>query len=316
MTLRTKNIKSGSAARRTMAVGVFDGVHAGHQFLIKKVMEVAEASNTVPSIMTFTPHPLEIIRPEAAPSLLTPIETRCQLIRNMGCEVVVRTFDENTRLLTADEFLRTLNHDYGVENLIVGFNHRFGSDGTKSLEEYRQLAAKYGISVNRAGAYDLLESNGYIPVSSSSIRKYIQEGKMLEASRMLTRPYDITGVVVEGKKLGHTIGFPTANLRPLCRKQLVPLRGVYACQSLVGNQSYPAVVNIGSCPTIGRHESFSIEAHIIGLDCDLYGDKVNLKFLHRLRDEHKFPTIEALSCHISADKEQTLKMYNNLLNTL
>lgn len=285
-----------------MAVGVFDGVHAGHRLLIDKVVQVAAETATRASIMTFAPHPLRIVRPERAPRLLTPIDERRELILQAGAqEVIVREFDENLRKLTSAEFLALLRREYSVEHLVVGFNHRFGSDRECSHDDYVRVARELGMTVSRADEVVMPELT--LPVSSSSVREYLDKGLVIEAAEMLMRPYSLTGEVVAGKGLGKTIGFPTANVSPLCTEQLVPMGGVYACRAEINGESRKAVVNIGTCPTVGSSQTATIEAHIIGLDRDLYGEKITLHFLRRLRDERRFPTLDALRAQITLDIE-------------
>jgi len=296
--------------RRTIAVGVFDGVHAGHRMLIEKVLHTAHDSGTRPCIMTFSTHPLRLIAPERAPLMLTTVDERRKLILDCGIEeVIVLDFDENLRNLSAGDFLALLSAEYGVEHLIVGFNHHFGRDRKGSVDNYRKLASRFEITVDRAEEVLLPELD--LRVSSSSVRKYLLKGNVENAAAMLTRPYSFSGTVVHGRGQGTSIGFPTANLSPLCRLKLVPKGGVYACLAEINGMRFPAVVNIGTCPTLTDGAGTTIEAHLIGLDRNLYGKDITLSFVRRLRSEKKFKSIDALRTRIALDKETAEKILNH-----
>ncbi len=298
--------KPDGKVRRTIAVGVFDGVHVGHRMLIEKVTETAGATGTRPCAMTFSPHPLQLIAPERAPLLLTTVDERRKLILDSGIEeVIVRTFDENLRNLTAGEFLALLSTEYGVEHLIVGFNHHFGRDRKGTIDDYRKLASRVGITIDRAEEVLLPGLDRH--VSSSSVREYLLKGEVENAATMLARPYSLSGTVVHGRGQGTSIGFPTANLSPLCRLRLVPEGGVYACRGEINGKSFPAVVNIGTCPTLTDGTGTTIEAHIIGLESDLYGKEITLRFVRRLRPEKKFDSIDALRTRIALDVATALR---------
>lgn len=289
-----------------MAVGVFDGVHAGHRLLIDKVVALASETATRASIMTFTPHPLQVIRPHVAPQLLTPIPERRALLLQAGAqEVIVREFDEDFRSLSAADFLAVLSREYGVRHLVVGFNHRFGSDTLSSHETLEKIASDLDITISRAP--QMLMPELEMPVSSSSVRSLLSLGRVEDAALMLTRPYALSGEVVHGKGIGRTIGFPTANLSPLCPEQLVPASGVYACLARIGEAIHPSVVNIGCRPTFNDSSAVTIEAHVIGLDSDLYDLGITLSFVARLRDEMKFTSLEALCAQIEKDKIRALE---------
>lgn len=294
---------------RTLALGVFDGVHIGHRLLIDKVTETAAATGTVPAIMTFSPHPAEIISPGNAPELLTDITTRARLILGAGAgEVIVKNFNPELRALTASEFLSLLAEKYKVRHLVVGFNHRFGSDRIASIDDYRRLAAPFEITVEQAPEIELPDLD--LPVSSSSVRDYLRSGRPESAAEMLGRPYSLSGTVVAGRGVGRKFGFPTANLQPCCPGLLIPASGVYACIAVTDSGEFPddvtgrhpAVVNIGTRPTFGPSDAATVEAHLIGVDRDLYGCRLTLEFISRLRDERRFDSPEALRRQIERDK--------------
>ncbi len=283
-----------------VAVGMFDGVHLGHQHMLRLLRERAAERGLRPVAVTFAAHPLELIAPERAPKILTPLPSKLELLSQYGrCEAHVLSFTESLRALTAREFLAMLRESLGVRYVLAGYNHRFGCDGD-SCGDYAVLGRELGITVERAEEYvapELGES-----ISSSAVRRNLAAGGVEMGSAMLGRPYEVSGTVAHGRGLGHTIGFPTANLQPDSPSQLVPGTGVYACQARVGEMWLPAMTNIGTRPTVSGHAS-RIEAHIIGLDADLYGLPIALRFLHRLRDEKAFPSIEALRAQLKLDRE-------------
>lgn len=280
------------------AIGTFDGVHTGHLAVLEKVREEALRKGLRPLAITFDRHPLSLIAPERAPGAITSVERKEKLIRRAGVDPVVVAFDESLRATTAAEWMRILKERYGVELLIVGYDNTFGSDGVNmSIADYRKIGAALGMEVMEA---PMVEG-----VSSSHIRKAVAAGRMDDATRMLERPFSLSGVVVEGNKLGRTIGFPTANLLP--RPGIItPARGVYAAFAILPDgKTAPAMVNIGVRPTIRRGNAPTIEAHIIGWEGDLYGHEIRVGFIARLRDEVQFNSIDALRRQLKKDLEAT-----------
>ncbi len=278
------------------AVGTFDGVHKGHQAVIETLKDEARERDVDPLVITFDAHPLSVIAPERAPSAITSTEKKCELLRAAGVIALVMQFDEEMRQTTARDWMRRLHDEYGVEALIVGYDNTFGSDGvTLSIADYRRIGAETGI--------EIIEAPFVEGISSSAIRKAILAGEVEKAGIMLGRYYALSGNVVTGNQLGHTIGFPTANIQPLPHLT-VPANGVYAAMAVLPDGSrHKAVVNIGTRPTVRRGENRTIEAHIIGFNGDLYGHPLTLIFIKRLRDEMRFKSIDALRLQIEKDKE-------------
>lgn len=283
------------------AIGMFDGVHRGHQALVKSLAATARSEGLTPAVFTFDRHPKELVAPKEAPLLLSTLEQRTRWLKDAGASLVVALkFDENLRRLTAQEFLRRLKNEYGVELLLMGFNHLFGSDRIRNFDEYVRIGEKEGVKVIR---YDEKRLQGCEDsLSSSAIRNLLKRGDIEKANEMLGRNYAISGLVEHGQGIGHTIGFPTANLRPACPRQLMPAGGVYAAECLQRR----AVVNIGNRPTVASDGRNTIEAHIIGFEGDLYGKEVEMEFLGRLRDERKFPSLQDLKKQIETDCKNAL----------
>lgn len=299
--------KPDTTRRRVAAVGMWDGVHRGHRFLIDFVRQRAAATGLTPAVVTFEGHPMLTVCPDRAPRLLTSTSGRLELLDRAGvADCILLDFNERLRSLTAREFLTMLSRDYGVSELVVGFNNRFGSDRTLEMSDYIHIGESLGMTVTPAPEF-VAEGS---PVSSSRIRALLSEGQPDAASSLLGRPYSLSGIVEKGKQLGRTLGFPTANLRPERPDALIPAPGVYAARAITPDGiARTAMVNIGSRPTVDTPDApQSIEAHIFNFSGDLYGRPLSLEFLRYLRPERRFPSIEALRHAIEADAAAVLSI--------
>lgn len=292
---------------RIAVVGMFDGVHEGHRYLLRQLRLHAAERSLKPLVITFANHPLSVIKPEWSPLLLTPYFEKISLIRNEGFledEVLLLNFDESIRSMSAADFLSELRNHYGVTTMLMGFNNRFGHDAPSDFDLYKALADKVGITIIKAQEFP--QEQG---ISSTKIRGLIAEGDVATAMLMLGRPYSIRGGVIEGKALGRTLGFPTANL-DIFPDTIIPASGVYAALAETTNDgTYPAMVNIGRRPTVDAPGApLSVEAHLIGLPegTDLYDTQVTLYFIERLRSERRFATTEALRAQLSLDRDAAL----------
>ncbi len=302
---------------RIAVVGMFDGVHSGHRALLSDLKARASERSLEPMVFTFSNHPLELIRPCAAPCLLSTAAEKVELLAREGIGVVECVpFDEAMRLTSAEGFMHMLRDRHDVRAVLLGFNNRFGHDAPASFEEYLRLGEAAGVEVLRGREF-VMESDGHgHPVSSSEIRRMLALGDVAAAATMLGRPYSLPGTVIHGREVGRTIGFPTANLEiPRCKA--VPAPGVYAVMACVGSGNvagFPAMVNIGRRPTVDVCGApISIEVHIIGLpgNTDLYGRTVTLGFSARIRSEQRFSSLEELSCQLAADREAALEILSD-----
>lgn len=279
------------------AVGVFDGVHRGHRHLFEAVRARAdragEGSRTL--AVTFDRHPLHTIAPDRCPRMLTLPERRLELLGDLPQvdDVVVLHFDDDLRRLTAAQFLERLHRLYGVTDLVMGYDHSFGSDfRDPSPDHYTLAGEKSGVGVSRDTPFIL----GGEPVSSSRIRVALAEGDSEEAEAMLGRPHRLEGTVVKGRQLGRTIGFPTANLAvPL--ELMLPRRGVYAGRCF----DRPCLINIGTAPTVTDSAKIAVEVHIPGFSGDLYGQSLSVDLTRHIRDERKFDSLDALTAQLNND---------------
>ena len=292
-------------------IGFFDGVHKGHRYLFEQLRKCAAEHEATPLIFTFLQHPRSVLTHDCPP-LLTTVEERELLLGQFGD---VHFFDfAEVQPLTALQFLDYLADRWKVRHLLMGYNHRFGSDGRLSDDQYASVAQQAGICVERALPY----SEGNLRPSSTKIRNLLQQGSIAEANRMLGYDYLLTGRVVHGRMIGRQIGFPTANIMPEPDK-LIPAAGVYRVQvsSLSGEAGLSSVsaavcqrsglLNIGTNPTVGNTHQ-TIEVHIPGFDGDLYNQQLTLHFVERLRDERHFGSLAELQAQIARD----LTTLNNL----
>jgi riboflavin kinase/FMN adenylyltransferase len=288
-----------------VALGNFDGVHLGHQAVIRRALEIGRDSGRRVIAATFDPHPRAVIRPGTEPWLLTTPEKRRELLLGCGAdEVYVIPFDAALSQKSPEEFVEdVLVGEIGASAVVVGESFRFGHKASGGVGELDRSLRKSGGEAYPVPIHGQEEAGGD-EISSSRIREFISEGDVAGAERLLGRPYTVHGEVVTGDQRGATIGFPTANLKPDPRI-LVPARGVYAGYALTSTGGrHGACTNVGTAPTFERQEN-RIEAHLLDFDGDLYGEMIEVGFTERLRGEQKFSGIEELKAQISRDVQRT-----------
>lgn len=289
---------------------MFDGVHTGHRHLLDMLRAEALRRDLIPTVFTFPSHPLATVNPAKAPLLLSEPAEKLHLLTTCGLgirQINFMVFDRQLRQLPAAEFMEILHEQYCVDFILRGFNNRFGTERHLSPDDYRLIATQHGIELTDASCLSATVNDKQIAVSSSAIRLALAQGDVGPANMMLGYHYSLTGTVIGGKRLGRTLGFPTANLSPLHRTKLIPGPGVYICQVSAAGKDYRAMVNIGTRPTVDGISStkLSIEAHILDFDGDLYGEQITLCFLKRLRAEMRFDSTDALSRQLEADRLET-----------
>ena len=289
---------------RCAAIGTFDGVHKGHYSVINTLLEVARERDLDPIVITFSNHPLELIAPERKPGLITTLDNKIRLLEQSGLQPHIFTFDNDLKCTSARDWLKKIHDDLGVRVLVIGYDTTFGCDGINlSLADFKKLGEETDVEVLIAP-----EMPG---ISSSAIRKAVELGEMEKAEIMLGRPYSIEGNVEKGNQLGREIGFPTANIIPDI-SLILPKTGVYAAYISipgVGNELYPAMVNVGVRPTVCRDNEKIIEAHILDWDGDIYGQYLVISFIKHIRDEKKFDSIEILQSQLDIDKESVKDVF-------
>ena len=277
---------------RIATIGFFDGVHRGHRFLFAQLQEYAKALHFSPVIYTFSEHPKQILTGKT-PAMLTTNAEREALLRTYG-EVCFLDFAA-VQHLTAEQFMRYLHDEQNVAALLIGYDHHFGSDRLKGFAEYEKIARKIGLHVERA--HECLVDG--VPVSSSRVRKLLAAAQIDQVNRLLGYTYGISGVVEHGNAIGATLGFPTANIRLNSAKQL-PACGVYSVVAQVNGVEYKALANIGTNPTVGN-DHLSLEVHLLDFQGDLYDQPLTISFLHFLREEKKFASLDELKKQITED---------------
>jgi riboflavin kinase/FMN adenylyltransferase len=291
-----------------LALGNFDGVHRGHRKILDRLHRVASERGATSVVMTFDPHPPRVVRPDKAPALLMTKAQKLEAIADAGVQgaAIVRFTPELSRW-EPETFVRTVLVDWlRVSEVWVGANFLFGHDRAGNLSVLRSLGARYGF---RAEKIDAVRYKDFV-VSSTRIRRLVNEGRVDEAGALLGHYYAIDGTVVHGQHRGRGIGFPTANL--CTDNELVPPRGVYATTSAVGDIVYPSITNIGRRPTFESDGENVIETHVMDLDRDLYGTKLRLGFVQRLRDEKQFDGVEALKRQIEADRAHARTLFDRM----
>ena len=288
-------------------IGVFDGVHRGHQRLIRMVVEQARVSGLSSMVITFDRQPRQLLDASFHPQVLTTLEEKEAAISQMGIDyLVVLPFTKSIAGLTAFDFMQQiLCEKLHAGILITGYDNRFGHNRAEGFDDYVRYGEQMGMQVMRGDAE--MMDDGSQAVSSSVIRQLLEEGKVELMPQYLTRPYELTGKVMPGEHIGHQLGFPTANLEPLCADKLIPAPGVYAVWATVDKNSEKkaAMMNIGTRPTFeGRHQT--LEVNILDFYGDLYGETVSISFIRRLREERRFDTPEALIAQLQKDKKQVI----------
>ncbi len=294
----------GGWGRCVLTIGVFDGVHRGHQLLIGRAVELA-AEHRVPSVLvTFDPHPAEVVRPGSHPAQLTTLRRRADLIERLGVDVFcVLPFTPELSRMPADEFV----HEVLVERLhvtavVVGENFTFGHRAAGDIGLLRQLGSRFGFATEDFG----LVTTDSLTYSSTYIRACIDAGDVEAAATALGRPHRLDGIVVRGDQRGRELGYPTANLSTP-RYAAVPADGVYACRFVHRGQLLPAAVSVGSNPTFSGRER-RVEAYVLDVDADYYGENVALDFVARLRGMEKFDTVDELRLRIADDVDATRRL--------
>src|SRR5687767_6576010 len=289
-----------------LTLGVFDGLHLGHQKIMRTVVDRAKATGATATAITFDPHPRAVLHPESAPPLLQTLDQRLVNFEVLGIEqAIVIAFDRELAAQPADVFLRDIVHDrLHAKEVYLGTGFAFGKGRGANIDLLRKLGTQLGFYADEVPEVGLRARR----ISSSAIRQDLSEGRVNRARRMLGRPYGVEGVIIRGNRRGHTIGFPTANLRP--HNRVIPKFGVYATATLADGTWRKSITNIGVRPTFGTDFEPSIESYIFDFDRELYGDVIRVRFLHRIRDERKFTGIEELKAQIERDTGRALNYFS------
>lgn len=295
--------------KTVITIGTFDGVHLGHQSILKKLAEAKENGIYETLLLTFFPHPRMVLQQDTSIKLLNTIEEKAELLDIFGIDnLIIHPFDAAFSNLSAEEFVKEILVDkLNIHKIIIGHDHRFGKNRTADINDLISFGKKYGFEVEQISAQEIDE----IAISSTKIRKALLEGDIQLANQYLGYSYFISGKVIDGKKIGRTIGFPTANIEVKENYKLLPKNGVYIVSSQINNTMYYGMMNIGHNPTLGENEQ-SIEVHFFELNEDIYNKNLEISFLEHIRDEKKFNSITELQSQLEKDKAFSLGFIKNL----
>ena len=298
-----------STKKTILTLGTFDGVHIGHKKILERITQNTENGKYESLVLTFFPHPRMVLQEKSEIKLLNTISEKIKLLEASGIEnLIVHPFDESFSRLTAEEFVHTILVDkFQIHKIIIGHDHRFGRNRTANIDDLIAFGKEYGFEVEQISAEEIQD----VSVSSTKIRKALNEGNMALANEYLGYSYFLNGTVVKGKQLGRTIGFPTANIHIEEEYKLIPKIGVYVVKAVVNEGIVYGMMNIGFNPTVNG-EKQTVEVHLFNFDKDIYDQNIQVSLLHYIREEQKFGSVDALKDQLKQDQNQALA-YINLL---
>ena len=289
-------------------LGIFDGVHRGHMALLDSLVSKARSGKGESVVITFSPHPRLILdQNNRNLSFLTTMDEKVKLLRKANVDhLIIIEFNTAFSRISACDFIKDiLIEKIGTKHLIIGYDHHFGRHGEGSFNTIKECSDESEFIVEQVQGIHTEEG----AISSSSIRKALLKGKLDEANSWLGYPYSLSGTVIEGRRIGRTIGYPTANIKPDSQYKLIPANGVYAVEVEVNETRYLGMLSIGSNPTVNEDVSFrSIEVYILNFDNDIYGHNISVQFRKKLRDEKKFDNLMQLTEQMDLDRENTLRL--------
>ena len=298
------SIDSYTASKKTIVtIGTFDGVHIGHQKIIKNIINNARQLNCESLILTFFPHPKMVLQTCSDIQLLNTIHERTELLKKTGLDnLIIHPFNQAFSLLSAEEFVNTiLVNKLNIKKIIIGHDHRFGKNRTADFNDLIRFGKQYGFEVEQISAREIDD----VSVSSTKIRTALEQGNISLANEYLGYDYFLSGTVQQGKQLGRTIGFPTANIKIVEPYKLIPKEGVYIAKSILNNKTVFGMMNIGTNPTVNG-KTLAIEINYLDFDDDLYNQEIEVALLHYIRPEQKFTSVDLLTLQLQCDKKTTL----------
>lgn len=290
-------------------IGFFDGVHKGHRFLIDQVKNEAEKRSLASAVITFPVHPRKVLHKDYHPALLCSYDEKVERLISTGINYCISLdFTHEMSMLTARDFMtKILRKKLNVDTLIIGYDHRFGHNREEGFEDYVRYGREVGMTVLQS-----VESDPSEHVSSSRVRRLLGNGEIERAAHLLGYNYTISGKIVEGFKVGRTIGFPTANIKVWEDFKVVPAFGVYAVYVHIKGQRYKGMLYIGNRPTLHNGDNVSLEVNIFDFDEDLYNKSLTVEFIKFVRADHKFADIDELKAQIQKDKEDVRDLLRNI----
>lgn len=295
--------------KTAVTTGTFDGAHTGHKVVIEQLINAAKKINGESVILTFFPHPRMVLYPDDhGLRMLNTIEERISLLEKSGIDhLIVHPFSKEFSRLSSTEYVRDiLVNKLNVSTLVIGYDHQFGRNREGSFKHLQELAPLYDFTVEEIQAQEIQKIN----ISSTKVRNSLLTGEISAANQFLGYNYFIKGSVVPGKKMGRTIGFPTANIKVNEWYKLIPASGVYAVKITLDDSIYKGMLNIGTRPTMIDHNNETIEVNIFNFEEDIYNKEVKIEFIERIRDEQKFENINLLQQQLEIDKQQIIQIFN------
>ncbi|SIQ12431.1 bifunctional riboflavin kinase/FAD synthetase [Maribacter ulvicola] len=290
-----------------ITIGTFDGVHIGHLKILNKIINHAKSSELKSSVLTFFPHPRMVLQKDTNIKLLNTIEEKISILEKLGLDIlIIHPFTKKFSRLTSTEFVRDmLVNTLKIKKVIIGYDHRFGRNRNANITDLITFGSTYDFSVDEIPAQEIDD----VSVSSTKIRKALEAGDIETANSYLGYEYMLTGTIIKGKGIGKQLGYPTANLSIAEDYKLIPKNGAYIVNSIINGKTVYGMMNIGFNPTVNGTEK-SIEINFFNFDSDLYDLKIQVNILVRLRDEHKFESVDALKAQLAKDKEKSLHYIN------
>ena len=287
-----------------VTIGTFDGVHLGHKKIIEKLVSVAKANDFKSTILTFFPHPRMVLQQDNSIKLINTLDEKIAILEGLGLDqLIIHPFTKGFSRLSAQEYVKDmLVEKLNAKKIIIGYDHRFGRNRTATIENLKEFGETYNFEVEEISAEEINE----VSVSSTKIRKALEEGKIETANLYLGYDFMLTGTVTKGKGLGRQIQFPTANIHIEETYKLIPKKGVYTVKSTINNEIVYGMMNIGMNPTVNGTKK-TIEVHFFDFNKDLYNKKIQVNLLARQRNEKRFESVEALKEQLYIDKENALK---------
>jgi riboflavin kinase/FMN adenylyltransferase len=301
-----RDLESLKEEKLVATIGFFDGVHLGHRYLISELKEIAAQSGLPSAVITFPQHPRAVLHAEYQPKLLNTYSEKVELLSKTGIDYcIVLDFTLELSQLTAKEFItEVLARKLHVETLLIGYDHRFGHNREDGFEDYVAYGKDCNMKVIKASRY----SEGEEAVSSSEIRRLISSHNVEEAAHLLTYPYSLKGKIVNGYKVGRTLGFPTANIHVEEPCKIIPAAGVYAVWVFLNGQKHKGMLYIGDRPTLNNGNNISMEVNILDFSGNIYNNEISVAFIHYVRADIKFDTLEALTLQLKHDRETVDKL--------
>lgn len=291
-----------------VTIGTFDGVHLGHQKILKTVTDKALAIDGESIVITFHPHPRKLLFPDQPLKILTPLEDKISLLTSLGIHhVIVVPFTKDFAALSAEQYIQEfLVEKFQPNTIVIGYDHHFGSDRKGNIQLLKTFQDQYHFQLIEIPE-QLIDEAG---ISSTKIRKALQDGQVAEAKTMMGRPFSLKGIVVKGRQLGRTIGYPTANLQLTEADQLMPSIGIYSVEVIYNGQYFGGMLSIGYNPTVTDEKTLKIEVNIFDFDKEIYGEQLELLFISYMRAEMKFDSLEALKEQLHQDAVFAKRLLN------